>query len=1059
MAVEFRLLGSVEVRAGGRLIDVGHARQRCVLAVLLAEANRVVAAGQLVDRVWGGHRLPISPVGALQTYISLLRRAVAPAGEVLIVRQASGYKVVVDEDMVDLHRFRSLIARARAVTGDDDGAAESLEEALGLWRGEPFAGLDTPWINAAGSSLAMERQAARLDLTDIQLRRGQHAALVSDLSFQASDHPLDERAAGQLMLALYRSGRQAGALEHYEQLRRRLADELGADPGPSLRQLHQQILAADPALDVPAVSTLAASAGPSLPPAPALEVRYSLPPDTVAFTGRDEALDRITTAAADSAEHGRIAGIQLIEGMPGAGKTALAVHAAHVLRDQFPDRCLFIDLHAHTSGRDPVSPTEALAGLLAAVGVDARSLPDDVAGRAGLWRDRMAGRRALLVLDNAASSGQVTPLLPGDAGCLVLVTSRRHLGDLPGPVAPLLLPTLPPGQAREMFARLAPRAAAGPSAVVDELVALAGCLPLAVSLLARVCARHPSWTLADLAAETRTSMLTLAAENDSVGAAFAVSYRSLAPGQQRFLRHLGLHPGSTADAYAASALAGVSLPEAAGYLDGLHGEGLLTEAGYRRYAMHDLIRRYAGDLAAADPAGDREHALERLMDYYQHTAALAGARLARQTPASTDPAAGPPVATVRDLPDPVRALAWARDERASLLACLDHATQASQHARVVGLTASIAALLRHDGPWTDAITRHAAAEQAARHLGDRPGRASALHHLGDARRLTGDYPGAGQALGEALVIYRDLGDRLGQASILQDLGGVRWLTGDYPGAGQVLDEALCIYRDLGDRLGQANTLHDLGGMRCSTGSYPAAGQALDEALSIYRDLGDRRGEANVLTLLGIMWQDTGNYRDAGSALEEALGISRDLGSRLGQANALDRLGTVRLRTGNYQDAARAMQEALSLYRDLGDRVGQANALKGIGALRRETGNYRAAAQALQEALDICGDLGDRGGKAVALNELGALHRVCGDLRRAGVHHQQALDLAREIGSTWDEAHALAGLGRCALAAGDPAGAQAALARALHIFQQAGAADAASVATELDAIAMERRSVR
>ena len=1054
MVVEFCLLGDVEVRAGGGLIDVGHARQRCVLAVLLFEANRVVAASQLVDRVWGEGRLPASPVSALQTYVSLLRRAMASAGDVVIARQASGYKAVVDADAVDLHRFRSLIARARATTGDDDGAAASLEEALGLWRGEPFAGLDTPWINATRSSLAMQRQAARLDLTDIQLRCGQHAALLSELAFQASDHPLDERAAGQLMLALYRSGRQAGALERYEDLRRRLADELGADPGPALRRLHQQILTADPVLDIPAVSTLAAPPAPSKPP---LEVRYSLPPDTAAFTGRDGELDRIAAAVTGAAEGGRIAGILPIEGMPGVGKTALAVHAARALRDQFPDRCLFIDLHAHTSGRDPVTPEAALAGLLTAVGVDARSIPDDVAGRAALWRDRMVGKRALLVLDNAASSGQVTPLLPGDDGCLVLVTSRRHLGDLPGPVIPLPLPTLPPGQAREMFVRLAPRAAAGPPAVVDELVELAGYLPLAVSLLARVCARHSSWTLADLAAETRTSMLTLAAETDSVAAAFAVSYQCLAPGQQRFLRLLGLHPGTTADAHAAAALAGVSLPEAAGYLDSLHGEGLLTEAGYRRYTMHDLIRRYARDLAAADPAVSRDEALERLMDYYQHTAAVAGTRLARQTTAGTDPASGPPPATARDFPDPIRALAWARNERANLLACLDHATQTSQHSRVVGLTAGIAALLRHDGPWTDAITRHTTAAQAAWHLGDRSGQASALHHLGSARRLTGDYPGAGQVLGEALGIYRDLGDRLGQANALQDLGGLRWMTGDYPGAGQVLDEALGIYRDLGDRLGQANALHDLGGMRCSAGSYPAAGLALDEALGIYRDLGDRRGEANTLTLLGIMWQETGNYRDAARALEEALGISRDLGSRLGQANALDRLGTARLHTGDYQGAAQALQQALGLYRDLGDRVGQANALKGIGALRRETGNYRAAAQALQEALDICSDLGDRGGKAVALNEMGTLHRVRGDLRQAETHHQQALDLAREIGSTWDEAHALAGLGRCALAAGNPAGAQAALRQALDIFQQTGAADAASVATELDAITQARPS--
>jgi hypothetical protein len=341
------------------------------------------------------------------------------------------------------------------------------------------------------------------------------------------------------------------------------------------------------------------------------EVRSSLPGDAAAFTGRTEELSRIIAAVAGAARDGSVVAVRAIDGMPGVGKTALAVHAAHMLREQFPDRQLFINLHAHTPGREPVRPEDALAVLLTAIGVDARYMPGDLDERAGMWRDRMAGQRALLVLDNAANSSQVIPLLPGDGG-MVLVTSRRHLGDLPGMVIPVLLDALPLPQAQEMFSRLAPRAAGSPGEVA-EMVRLAGFLPLAIKLLARVFARHPSWTLADLATETRSGLLTLTAEHNSIAAAFTVSYRHLDTIEQRFFRLLGLHPGTTIDSYATAALAGTSLQEAAELLDALYGEGLLTENGYRRYGMHDLLRRYARDLAAGDP--DSPRALDGLLDY------------------------------------------------------------------------------------------------------------------------------------------------------------------------------------------------------------------------------------------------------------------------------------------------------------------------------------------------------------------------------------------------------------------------------------------------------------
>jgi tetratricopeptide (TPR) repeat protein len=784
-----------------------------------------------------------------------------------------------------------------------------------------------------------------------------------------------------------------------------------------------------------------------LPVPAAPEVRYSLPPDAAAFTGRGEELSQVTTAVASA---GGVVAVRAIDGMPGVGKTALAVHAAHVLRDRFPDRQLFIDLHAHSPGRDPVRPEDALAGLLAAAGVDPRFLPGNLDERAAMWRDRMVGKRALLVLDNAASTSQVAPLLPGEGGCLVLVTSRRHLGDLPGAVTPVLLDVLPPPQAQEMFTRLAPRAAGSPSEVA-EMVRLAGFLPLAISLLARLFTRHRSWTLADLAAETRESLLKLTAEHETIAAAFEVSYRHLDPTRRRFLSLLGLHPGATTDDYAAAALAGTSLGEAAGLLDGLHSEGLLTEVGHRRYGMHDLLRRYANDRAVGMPADSLQQALEQLLDYYQHTAASVEASLSRQTQPGQSMAIPARLLAAPDLDDPGQMLVWARAERANLLACLDHAISANQDARVVTLTAALAELLRRDGPWADAVTRLATAVQAAQRLGDRLAQANALNSLGTMRRLMGDYPDAARAMGQALDIYRDLDDRLGQANSLGNLGDVRLAKGDYQDAAQALEQALGIYRDIGDRRGQANALLFLGGVRRLTGDYQGAAQALEQALGTYRDIGDRLGRANALNNLGTTWWATGDFPAAAQAPQQAMDIYRDIGARHGQANALLRLGAVARLTDDYPAAVQALEQALAIYRDIGDRRGQANALSNLGDVRRLTGDYEDAAQTLEQALAIYRDLGDRGGEAEALNERGTLHRVSGDIAKAEECHQRALELARAIAGSWDEAHALGGLGRCALAADHAAQAGVLLRQALQIFKRIGAAEVPGLLIELDAL--------
>ena len=749
---------------------------------------------------------------------------------------------------------------------------------------------------------------------------------------------------------------------------------------------------------------------------PPLQVRFCLPPDAAAFTGRDGELERITAEVTTAAGAGRVVAIHAIDGMPGIGKTTLAVHAAHLLKGEFADRQLFIDLRGHTPGQEPLTPESVLAGLLSAVGVEGRFVPADLPGRTAMWRDRMAGQQALLVLDNAASSAQVIPLLPGSEGCLVLVTSRRHLGDLPGAVVPVMLEVLAPTEAREMFVRLAPRAVSDSPEAVAELVRLAGFLPLAISLLARVYARQPSWSLADLAAETRGALLTLTAEKDTVAAAFDVSYRHLSHRRQRFFRRLGLHLGTTIDAYAAAALAGVSLREAAGHLDGLYGESLLTQASYLRYGMHDLIRRYARVRAAASPAAGRQRALDRLLDYYQHSATVTDALLASESRAA--PVLGAVPAAVPVLADRERALAWAQAERANLLACLDHATGTGQHARTVALTAGIAALLRRDGPWAEALTRHATGLYAAQRLHDRPGQANALYHLGNVRRLTGDNPGAARAIEEALSLYGDIGDQLGRANALCCLGSVRWQQGDCPGAVRVLEEALEISCGLDDQRGQANALGYLGSVRYTVGDYTGAIQALEGMLDIYRGRGDRLGQANALWKLGAAKRLSGDYPGAAGVLVEALDISSNIGNRHAQADTLSELGIVRRLTGDYPDAARILEEALSIHRGNGDRPGEAE----------------------------------------VLNETGTLHMLCGRLGQAEACHEQALSLARQIDGPLLEAPALAGLGRCALATGDTAKAQDRLRQALEIFNRIGAAEATDVAAELEALAESQLAV-
>jgi tetratricopeptide (TPR) repeat protein len=631
-----------------------------------------------------------------------------------------------------------------------------------------------------------------------------------------------------------------------------------------------------------------------------------------------------------------------------------------------------------------------------------------------LWRDQVADKPLLLVLDDAASTEQVRPLLPGVGGSLVLVTSRRHLVALEDATA-ISLDSLPPAEAAVLLVRLAGRAGLSPTdPEVQEIIRLCGCLPLAVGMVARQLRHHPVWSLAGRARElaaVRDRLALMETENLSVAAAFDLSYVNLTGNEQRLFRRLGLHPGDDTDSRAAAALDGTDLAVARRSLGGLYDQYLVTEPVHGRFRLHDLLRAHSRALAGRfDLEEDRDAATARLLEFYQITAAAANSRVRKRT--RPGQAADSEMLSRAGIE---QALTWTRIERANLLACIDHAAGVGQRARVVALTAGISGLLQHDGPYADAVVRHAAAIQAAQDLGDWLGQANALIDLATVRLSTGDYPLAEPVAEEALGIYRDHSERLGEADALNTLGNIHYLKCDYQAAAQAYEEAHSIYRDLGDRLGVADTLNGLGIVSRMTGDYPAAVQAQEEVLRIYRDLDDQ----------------------------------------LGQANALNFLGNALQMSGNYQAAAQALEEALASYRNLDNRLGMANALNFLGTLRRMTADYSAAAHATDEALAIYRDINDLGGAAMVLNERGTLHRLTGELTLAQACHRQSQELSRQIDSSWDEAHALAGLGRCALAVGDAAQAAALLREALEIFQRIGAAETPELLAELGAIADRR----
>ena len=744
----------------------------------------------------------------------------------------------------------------------------------------------------------------------------------------------------------------------------------------------------------------------------------TLPRDIASFTGRTGELRQLTAAVGEAAGGGGVVSIHAIGGMAGVGKTAFAVHAAHRLAGDYLDGQYFLPLHGHTPGQQPVPPADALATLLLTAGLRASHIPADLDARAGLWRDHLAGQKILLVLDDATGHEQVRPLLPGTAGSLVLITSRRRLAALEDAV-PLSLDTLPPDEAVELLIRLAgrPGMEAGPA---SQLARLCGYLPLAIGLVGRQLSHHPAWSAADLAAElaaARDQLELMRAENVSVAAAFDLSYRDLGAAQQRLFRRLGLHPGPDFDAHAAAALDGTSLAEARRHVDDLYGQHLLGQPSRGRYRFHDLIREHARGLAAAEPA-DGVAAAGRMLDYYLHTALAASGHVVVRTPGArrTPPPARLPPCAPR-LSSAEQATAWLAAERGNLQAATEYAAACGYYQHAIQIPAAISNFLDGGGYWDQTIELSRTALAAARRADDRHGQADALNRLAIFQTVTGDGAAGAANQRQALALYRELGDRLGQGDALHTQGFVQQMASDFPAAAASFEQALTRYREVGDQIGEGDSLLDLAGVQQFADDYPAADVSLRQALALFRGLGDRYGLAVCLGALSILRILTGQYPAAVTGMQQARELFHNMGERFGEALQIAGLGVVQRLTGDYPAAMASLRQAREIFGAIGDRFNHAALLGEIGIVHRLTGDYAAAADCLGQALGLACDLGDRGNQADLGGQLGALHVLTGDYAAAADCLGQALEIARAVGTRLIEAAVLNTLGelrfRCA----------------------------------------------
>lgn len=931
-ALRLDVLGPLRAWHDATPINLGPVQQRVVLGVLALHANRPLGREQLIDAVWASAP-PAYAVNQLQKHVSALRRClepVRPAGgrSRLLSWTGAGYLLSVPAGGLDLDTFDRSLARARAArsAGDLPAASDALHAALRLWRGPALDGLSSPLLDAERERLAERRTGAVEDRIEVDLALGNDDDLIAELRGLIAEYPLRERLRGLLMQALYRAGRQAEALSVFRETHRFLLDELGVEPTAELRAVHQRLLQGDPAPEPPALPV------PSEPPAPAVlstaapqdqvhrpPTPAQLPLGMADFTGRREQLCRLD----ELLDRSHVVAVAAIAGTAGVGKTSLAVHWAHTVSARFPGGQLYANLRGFDAHGSAVEPGEVLRGFLDAFGVPGQQIPARLEDRAALYRSLLAGRRVLVVLDNAHDTGQVQPLLPGAPGCVVVVTSRKRLAGLVAAGAtPLTLDLLGVEEAHEFLRRRvgAARVAAEPAAV-DDIVAACARLPLALAIVAARAAVYPEHSLGALAAELRAAggLDPFVGEHpsDDARAVLSWSYHRLSPAAARLFRLLGLHPGPDLATPAAASLAGLPEAHTRRLLSELAGAHLIEEHPPGRFSFHDLLRAYALEQAlACDSEADRRSAIRRLLDHYLHTAGRADRTLyPYRSRIDLDPA--DPAATVPAFGATAEALIWFLGESPVLLAAVDQAVAAGFPRHAARLAWTITAFLNYQGQWHAWAMALRAALTACRETDDIAGQALTYRLLSLATLQQGLLHDAEAHTMKALKLFDELADQAGQARLHLDYSRVLGRQEDFRSALERSELALELFRLAGDRGGEADALNWVGWFHCRLGLHERALDYCRRSLGLHRELGDSPSQADTWDALGFIHHQLGNHDAATACYEQALALWSDLGDRYEVATTMLRLGDTREVADDHDAAHKLWLQA----RDLLDALG------------------------------------------------------------------------------------------------------------------------------------------
>lgn len=927
------MLGPVEVWAGERRIDVGFRRQRLVLAVLVAEAQRPVPVDTLIDRVWG----QAAPVGARQSmhaHVSRVRQVLrladepgVPPAEVVF---ASGcYRLDVDESRVDVHRFRRLIAQAR----DVDCAAEQrvvlLREALGLWRAEPLAGLDGPWVDQTRQAWRLQYLDALVWWARAELQAANPSVVISMLTTVANEHPLAEPVAAALMHALVAAGRPAEALARYETTRRYLVEELGTDPSGELQAAHRAILRGENPAGPPPAGV--ERSGPPAVPA-------QLPRDVTGFTGRAEYLSELDDWLAGSRPDGDLleprapgdratatptAAIAVVSGTAGVGKTALVVRWAHAVASRFPDGQLYVDLRGFGPG-DPLDPYRAARRFLEALQVPAGRIPADPEAQQDLYRTVLAGRRILIVLDNARDAGQVRPLLPGGQHCVVVVTSRNRLSGLVAVEGAhsVTVDVLSLSEARGLLTRrIGSRRVDNEPGPTREIIEYSAGLPLALNIAAARATTHPTFALADIARELRDvagRLDAFVAEETTadVRAVLSWSYRTLSPAGARMFRLLSLSGGPDIAMVAAAALAGLPPAAARPLLVELSRAHLITERAPGRFGFHDLLRAYATELNVQHETADENSAARRrLLDHYLSTAHTAALLVApRRTP--LDIAATVGDSAPEKLSDHVAANAWFTDTSPSLLSTVDLAAAHRFDTHAWQLAWCLSNFLEWRGHWPEWCQIQETAVRAAERANDPRGMSHSHHQLGRAYTKVGRFEAAQEHYERSLA----MDDGVSRIDLHRDLAWM-WDLRERPDlALRHARTSLELSDGADDDAGRARALNAIGWYLVQEGDFAAAVAHCEQALVLHGRLGNRPGEAATWDSLGYARHHLGDHRTAIDCYRKALEITREINDRTNAAMILDHLGDAYRADGDLPAASNAWRQALLILTEMRDET-------------------------------------------------------------------------------------------------------------------------------------------